>query len=172
VLYMNDLIKEYIPVDQATGALNKKQFTRKLEEEVQRAGEFGTELSLVSIALDKMQDYINRYGHEGLDTIVKQVAKLVRVNVQPYDLIGRMDTNTLNVLLINTTADNAFLWAEKVRKHVASNVIPIGTSSCSVTVSVGVCGLNDGMKKEELMAGTSQVLLKAMESGGNLVRVF
>jgi len=39
-------------------------------------------------------------------------------------------------------------------------------------VSAGVCGLSDGMETGELVAGTAQVLGKAMEHGGNLVRVY
>ncbi|MEK7251301.1 MAG: diguanylate cyclase, partial [Bacteroidota bacterium] len=158
--------------DQTTGSLTKKHFDKKLEEEVQRAEDFGAELALVSMAIDGMQDHINRHGKEGFDLILNQVAKLIRVNIQPYDVLGRQDANTLNVLLINTTANDAYLWADKVRGHIASNIISIGGMSCSVTVSAGVCGLNDGMRKEELIAGTSQVLHKAIESGGNLVRVF
>ncbi len=172
VLYMNDLVKEYIAVDQLTGSLNKKHFNKKLEEEVRRAEDFGLELSLVSIAVDNASEHLSRYGKEVFDGILHQVAKLIRMNIQPYDVIGRIDTATLNILLVNTPANAAYLWAEKVRKHIASNIVSIGGTSCSVTVSAGVCGLNDGMKKEELVAGTTQVLNKAIESGGNLVRVF
>lgn len=172
VLYMNDLVKEYIAVDQLTGSLNKKHFNKKLEEEVRRAEDFGTDLALVSIAIDNVQEHINRFGKEGFDSIMNQVAKLVRMNTKPYDVIGRHDANTFSVLLINTTANDAYVWAEKVRRHVASNIISMGAMGCAVTVSAGVCGLNDGMNKEELIAGTSQVLHKAIESGGNLVRVF
>ncbi|MDL1892257.1 diguanylate cyclase [Sphingobacteriales bacterium CHB3] len=172
VLYMNDLVKEFISIDQTTGSLTRNHFNKKLEEEVQRAEDFGTELSMVSIAVDGMQEHLNRHGKDGFEGILNQVAGLVRANVEPYDVIGRMDANTLNVILMNTTANDAYLWAEKVRKHIASNIIVLGGLSCSVTVSVGVCGLNNGMKKEELVAGTSQVLHKAIESGGNLVRVF
>lgn len=172
VLYMNDLAKEFVVTDQLTGMLTRKHFTKKLEEEVVRAEDFETELALASIAIDGMQDHVNRFGKEGFDEIMNQVAKLVRINTQPYDVLGRHDTNTLSVLLINTTANDGYLWAEKMRKHIASNIITINGQSCSVTVSAGVCGLSDGMRKDELISGTSQVLNKAIESGGNLVRVY
>ncbi len=172
VLYMNDLVKEYITTDQASGSLTKKHLGKKLEEEVRRSEDFGTELALVSIAIDGMQEHINRFGKEGFDSIVNQVVKLIRINSHVYDVVGRPEPNTLSVLLINTTANDAYLWAEKMRKHIASNILTLGSQSCSVTVSAGVCGLDTGMGKDELIAGTSQVLNKAIESGGNLVRVF
>jgi PleD family two-component response regulator len=50
-------------------------------------------------------------------------------------------------------------------------VITAGSRSLSVTVSIGICGLMDGMLTEELATGSDKVLVKAMEHGGNLVRV-
>ena len=78
---------------------------------------------------------------------------------------------TLNSL-VNTTASDAYLWAEKIRKMVASHTITLAGRTFSVTISVGVCGLSEGMGSGELMAGTARVLEKAIETGGNLVRVF
>jgi len=172
VLYMNDLVKDFVIVDQLTGSFNKKHFLKKLEEEVQRAEDFGDDLALVSVALDGVQEHINRYGREGLDSIVNTVAKIIRTNIRPYDVVGRQDGDGIGVLLANTAASDAYLWAEKLRKQIASHIITLGNRSFSVTVSAGVCGLGEGMHKDELISGTSQVLNKAMENGGNLVRVF
>jgi hypothetical protein len=55
---------------------------------------------------------------------------------------------------------------------IASHVIEVAGRSFSVTVSVGVCGLIDGMRKDDLLEGTAQVLHTAIENGGNLVRVY
>lgn len=172
VLYMNDVMKDHVTVDETSGALNKKHFMKKLEEEILRAEDFGSELALVSLAIDNMQEHANRYGKDGFESILAQVAKLVRINTQPYDVIGRYETNGLHILLVNTTANNAYVWAEKVRKHIASNVIELGRVSCSVTVSEGVSGLTHGMKRDDLIASCARVLTKAIESGGNLVRYY
>ncbi|MBI4535866.1 MAG: sensor domain-containing diguanylate cyclase, partial [Ignavibacteriae bacterium] len=172
VLYMNDLVKDFVIVDHLTGSFTKKHFMKKLEEEVQRAEDFGTELALASIAIDDKQQLIDRYGKEGFDSLLGHVTKILRANLRPYDLIGRQDEDRIGVLLVNTPANEGYLWAEKLRKQIASHVITLNGRSFSVTVCVGVCGLMEGMHKEELLAGTSQVLHKAIESGGNLVRVF
>jgi PleD family two-component response regulator len=85
--------------------------------------------------------------------------------------MGRQSENRLGLLLIHTTASDAYLWAEKMRKQIAGQVITAGSRSLSVTVSIGICGLMDGMLTEELATGSDKVLVKAMEHGGNLVRV-
>jgi diguanylate cyclase (GGDEF)-like protein len=172
VLYLNDLIREHVPVDQLTGSLTRKHFLKKLEEEVQRAEDFNAELSFVSFAVDGMSGHRERYGSDGTDMIVNNVARLIRSNLHVYDVLGRQGDDTLGVLLINTPASDGYLWAEKIRKMIASHVITIGPRSLSVTVSAGVCGLTAGMRTDELVAGTTQVLGKAIEHGGNLVRIY
>jgi diguanylate cyclase (GGDEF)-like protein len=104
--------------------------------------------------------------------VLNQVAKIIRSAIRSYDIVGRLEDDRLAVILVNTTASDGYLWAEKMRKQVASHIISAEGRTFSVTISAGVCGLTDGMHKEEILQGTSQVLHKAVEGGGNLVRVF
>jgi len=172
VLYMNNLVKDYVAIDQLTGSLTRKHFMKKIEEEVRRSEDNGLELSSVSIAIDGIVEQLNRYGREGCDVILNDTAKILRSSIRAYDVLGRLENDRLGVLLIGTAASDAYVWAEKMRKLISSHVMSVGARSFSVTVSAGVCGLSEGMGTEELVAGTTQVLGKAMEHGGNLVRVY
>jgi diguanylate cyclase (GGDEF)-like protein len=172
IIYLDELVKDYVIVDQLTGSFTRKHFLKTVEEEVRRAEDFGSELALVSLAVDGMEELVQRYSREGFDHVLHEVVSLVRLNIRSYDIIGREGPDRIGILLINTAASDAYLWGEKMRKLVAGHVVTLGGKSFSVTVSVGICGLLEGMKKEELLAGTSQVLSKAMEKGGNLVRVY
>jgi diguanylate cyclase (GGDEF)-like protein len=172
VLYLNDILHDMVVVDVATGCATRKHFLSVLEQEVQRAEDFGTDLVYASIALDDATTHQNRYGREGVDGIIAQVARMVRAHTRPYDCVGMVDGDRFGVLLVNTPASEGYLWAEKVRKHIAGQVITVRSTSLSVTVSAGVCGHAEGMTGEQLMAGTSAVLHRAMEDGGNLVRVY
>jgi len=171
VLYMNDLVKDFVIVDQLTGSFNGKHFLKKLDEEIRRAEDFGQELALASLVIDNPQEMTKRYGGEGFDSMLNQIARIVRGSIRPYDVLGRQDPHGVGVLMINTAASEAYLWAEKIRKQIASHVITIDGKSLSVTVSVGVCGLTEGMQRDDMVAGTSRLLTKAIEDGGNLERV-
>jgi diguanylate cyclase (GGDEF)-like protein len=172
VLYMNDLVREYVVVDHHTGSITRRHFLRLIEDEVRRAEDFNTELALVTIAVDGMAEHIQRYGKDCVDPILNEVTKVIRGNIRPYDAVGRHDQDRLGVLLVNMAASDAYLWAEKLRKLMASHVMMLGGKSFSATISVGVCGLSEGMQPEELLSGTFRVLEKAVEGGGNLVRVY
>ncbi len=171
-VYLNGVIKEHVPIDHGTGALTTKHFQRRLSEEVQRATELGAELSLVSIALDHPDEQLQRYGSGAIEAMIGAVSGIVRSNLRSYDVVGREAESRLNILLIGTPASDAYLWAEKVRKQVAGQVVVSGTRSFSTTISIGICGLLDGMLVDDLAEGTRHVLSKALEHGGNLVRVY
>lgn len=172
IFSLNDVINNYVLVDETTGVSTRKYFMERVQDEVQRANDFGTEVSVVMISIDSINEHMNRYGKEGFDFVLQNVGRMIKTSIRPYDLVGRFDFNRFGVLLASTTANEANLWAEKLRKNIASNVINIDQKSFSVTVSVGVCGSVSNTSDIELIENASQVLKKAVEAGGNIVRVF
>jgi diguanylate cyclase (GGDEF)-like protein len=172
VLYMNDLVREYVVVDHHTGSMTRRHFLKRIDDEVLRADDFNTELALVTVAVDGLTDHVQRYGKDTADAILNEITKVIRGNIRMYDAVGRHDQDRLGVLLVNMPASDAYLLGEKLRKLVASHVMLLGGKSFSVTISVGVCGLSEGMKSEDLITGAFRVLEKAVEGGGNLVRVY
>lgn len=172
ILYLNDVIKEYVVVDDTTGAFTKKFFLKKLQEELARADDYGSELTLLLSSVDHPHKIIDRYGQEGFDTVLQDVVKILKAGSRQYDCVGRYDYNRFCVLLVNTAANDAYIWGEKMRKTIASHIIGVGGKSFSVTVSIGICGALEGMKPEELLNHATTALHKGMESGGNSVRVY
>ena len=172
IYYMQDIINEYVIVDSVTGAYSKKFFLQRIEEELLRADESGIDLSMLLITVDKAHDIADRYGATGFERVMLTLAKAIRASVRSYDIVGRYDYNRFSVVLIDTPANDAYLWAEKIRKNVAAYVMNLDGKSFSVTISTGVCGALEGMRKEEFVGNTLAVLNKAVDAGGNVVRVF
>jgi diguanylate cyclase (GGDEF)-like protein len=172
ILSLQEVVKEYVIIDELTGLHTKKYLLQKIAEENQRADDFGTDLSLVLFCVDSKNDLVERYGNEGFNFILYTVGRMVQRSIRPYDVLGRFDANRFGALLVNTAANDAYLWAEKIRKAIASTVITFQDKSFSVTLSAGVCGAVEGTTNEDLVANAIHVLNKGTESGGNLVRVF
>ncbi len=170
--FMNEVVKEYLAVDHLTGLMTKKFFLRRIDEEVQRAEDMNGELAYVEMTVDGLDEHVRRYGREVVDAITREVTSLVKAQVRMYDAVGLQEHQTLGIILAHMTASNAYLWAEKARKSIASHVISYGTKNFSVTVSVGVCGLSEGMRSRELIANAGQVHAKVATAGGNGVRVY
>ena len=172
ILSLTEVMNNYISLDETTGVSTRKSFMGRLHEEVQRASDFSNDLSLVMVSIDRMDDHIARYGREAFDFILQNVGRMVKVSIRPYDVVGRFDFNCFVILLVNTTSNEASLWAEKIRKNVASNILNIDNKSFSVTISVGVAGAINEASDVDLLENTDRVLQKAIEAGGNIVRVY
>lgn len=172
ILNLTEVMNNFVSLDETTGVLTRKHFMQRLQEEVQRANDFGTDLALAMISIDKMDDQIGRHGRETFDFVLQNISRMVKSSIRSYNIIGRYDFNCFIVLLINTTSNEASLWAEKIRKNVASNIINIDNKSFSVTISIGIAGAIEEVSDIELLENTNRVLLKAIDAGGNIVRVY
>jgi len=169
---LNEVVNNYVLMDETTGVATRKYFMERLHQEVQRGTDYETEVTVVMFSVDSMQELLARLGKDGFDFVLQNVGRLVKSFIRSYDLIGRFDFNRFAVLLVNTSPNEAYVWAEKVRKNIASNVINIDQKSFSVTVSIGVCGTLSAMSDVELVEKAGHVLSKAIEAGGNVVRVY
>jgi diguanylate cyclase (GGDEF)-like protein len=172
ILSLTDAVNNYVLMDEATGVATRRYFISRVQDEVQRANDFGTDLTVVMISIDSMNEHMQRYGKDGFDFVLQNVGRMIKSSIRSYDLVGRYDFNRFAVLLVSTPANEANLWAEKLRKNIASNIINVDQKSFSVTVSIGVCGAVSQTSDIELLENASQTLKKAIEAGGNIVRVF
>jgi len=172
ILNLTDVVNNFVLMDETTGVATRSYFVGRVQEEVHRANDFGTELTLVMLSIDSMNEHLHRYGKEGFDFVLQNIGRMIKSSVRPYDLVGRYDFNRFAVLLVSTPAKEANLWSEKLRKNIASNIINVDQKSFSVTVSIGVCGAVSQTSDIELLENASQTLKKAVEAGGNIVRVF
>jgi diguanylate cyclase (GGDEF)-like protein len=172
IMSLSEVVNNYVSMDETTGVASRKYFMTRMNEEVQRANDFSTQVSLVMVSIDSMNDLLGRYGKDGFDFALQNIGHIIKSFIRPYDLVGRYDFNQFAVLLIQTTANEAYLWAEKLRKNIASNIINIDQKSFSVTISIGVCGAAGETGDVELLGNSTQVLRKAVEAGGNMVRVY
>ncbi len=172
ILYMSELVDKYVIIDDTTGLLKKSYFEQRLKEEIRRADYFGHDLTYSVFSIDNMQQLIDRHGKEGLDNAIYSFGQFLKNSVRQYDLLGRLDYNKFGVVLLNTTANEGYLWAEKVRKNFASQVITVNDKTTSITVSSGVCGITEDMQFVELSQHAVAALQKAIENGGNIVRVY
>jgi diguanylate cyclase (GGDEF)-like protein len=172
ILYMSELVEKYVIIDDATGLLKRNYFDQRLKDEIRRADDFGNDLTYILFSLDNVQQLIDRFGKEGCDSALYAFSKFIKNAVRPYDILGRLDYNRFGVLLLNTVANEGYLWAEKIRKSFAGQVLTLNDKTTSITISSGVCGLTEAMQFAELSQHAVSALQKAVEGGGNIVRVY
>jgi diguanylate cyclase (GGDEF)-like protein len=168
----NEIIKEFVIVDESSGTASKKYLMQQLSRELQRADDDGSDISFLLFAISSLADITARYGKAGADAAVARVASILRSSIRGYDTIGRFDQSMFGVILVKTPSKDAYLWAEKLRSAIGSSVVTFEQKTFSASVTVGICGATEGMDVGECVLNAGQVLEKAKEDGGNIVRVF
>ncbi|TMK79167.1 MAG: diguanylate cyclase [Actinobacteria bacterium] len=159
-------------VDPKTGLFNARHFGLALSEEIMRAQRFERPLSLIMADLDLLRDINNSYGHLAGDAVLQGIAEVFRTHLRHYDVPARFGGEEFSILLPETSAEEAFEIAERIRKAVADRAFDVETSSQPIraTVSIGVaCYPRDGQDANELIHQADLAVYRAKLQGRNRV---
>jgi GGDEF domain-containing protein/putative methionine-R-sulfoxide reductase with GAF domain len=146
-------------------------FMQRLSEEYYRGKVSGEQSVFLSVAFDGIDSLLQKYGDDGLDVALASLAKLLRGGLLPFDVIGLLDRARFGLLLIRTSAEDAYLRGEKLRKSVAAHVVVYSGMSFSVTVSIAGCTFSSAMQIDDILSICQQAMDRAIADGGNCVKV-
>jgi two-component system, cell cycle response regulator len=161
---MIDAQKQLIRVasfDSLTNLRNRRVFFEALEEE-----EKSTAVSSVLVLdIDYFKQVNDRYGHDGGDMVLKEVAKRLQRVDPKFARIGGEEF----ALLVKGPIEQAAVIAETVRREIA--VLPIKLPSCemSTSISVGVAQRMPGTLMNDVMKDADVALYAAKSGGRNRV---
>jgi diguanylate cyclase (GGDEF)-like protein len=172
ILALSEIVHDRALTDILTGILNKRGFDDRLGQELSRAKEFDEPLSVILFEIDDIVQFAERFNQEDLDTIVLALTGVLQYLKQPYDVLARVAEYTFAVLLIKMTDEEAYLWSEKVRQKIVSEVIALGRKSFSITTSIGLAGARRNSTTDDILTCAKMALDKAKERGGNEVIVY
>ncbi|HSS81048.1 MAG TPA: diguanylate cyclase [Gaiellaceae bacterium] len=165
-------LQEEARVDPKTGLFNARHFALALNEELLRAERFERPLSLVMADLDLLRDINNTYGHLAGDAVLQGIAEVFRSHLRHYDVPARFGGEEFAILLPETTPEQAFEIAERIRRTVAASTFDVETSSEPIraTVSIGVAAFpRDGADANELIHQADLAVYRAKLQGRNRV---
>lgn len=160
-------------LDPMTGVGNRRRFTEALDDEWDRAARARSSLAVLMIDVDYFKTYNDTYGHDAGDQCLQRVARALRVSLpRASDVVARYGGEEFVVLLPNTTAERAYLVAQRLRHAVEQ--LQIGHRSSPhtvVTVSIGVdaAAPSHGDEHRTLMASADRALYAAKTAGRNRV---
>ncbi len=161
-------------VDQLTGVLNRQTVLADLEKEIDRAGRFGHQLSVVMVDIDHFKRLNDSHGHAAGDVMLRQIAEILRTNLRSIDVVGRYGGEEFLVVLPETDVDAAASLAEKLRRLVGRHEIVVHDGFvATATLSAGVAGGFGGhLELEALVRDADNAMYSAKALGRDQVYVF
>ncbi len=170
--------KDLATLDPLTGLYNHRYFHEQLSEEVYRCERYRRSLSLIMLNIDKFSDYNQAHGYAAGDSVLRQMAKLIKDNVRQTDLVARYGLDEFSVILPETKLKEACVVAEKIREKIGLAVFTENEARRSslgmsrLTVSIGIAEHKIGWTEEELVRNAAVALQEAHQKGRNRVSLF
>ena len=163
-------LEEEARVDSKTGLFNARHFAAELRDELARAERFDRPMSVIMVDLDLLREINNTYGHLAGDAVLRGIAETFRGVLRDYDVPSRFGGEEFAILLPETTPEEAFEIAERIRRTVAATAFEVETSSEPIraTISLGVAGYpKDGTDVNELIHQADLAVYRAKLQGRN-----
>ena len=156
--------------DPLTGVLTRRSFFEASEKEWHRSKRLHLPLSCVMVDIDFFKRINDIHGHPAGDTVIKSVAGLLAAGCRRSDSICRYGGEEFCVMLPETGEGNSAIWAERVCKRIATNVMSVDGKEIRVTASFGVAQRHDDTQTiGALVDQADQALLCAKQTGRNRV---
>ncbi len=156
-------------VDDLTGQLNRRGFFERAEQECLRAERHALALTVLMIDIDHFKRINDAHGHAAGDAVLVAIAAELRRQCRETDIVGRLGGEEFVVLLPETDASGAGIFAERLRRAVAA--LPRLPSGLTSTISIGLAGRRPGESVADLMIRADAGLYNAKRSGRNQVAV-
>jgi diguanylate cyclase (GGDEF)-like protein/PAS domain S-box-containing protein len=150
--------------DPITGLANYRAFHERLLAEVERSSRHGRALSVAVIDLDHFKRVNDTHGHQTGDRVLAEVARRLADAVRGGELMARIGGEEFAWLMPEATQDGAYGAAERVRQAIHETAFD---TAGTLSISVGVCSIEQAQTAEELVGCADQALYWAKQGGRN-----
>ncbi|MDY6890760.1 MAG: diguanylate cyclase [Pseudomonadota bacterium] len=154
--------------DKLSGLANRGYWEECLRQEYERFRRTQVPSSLVMMDVDHFKAINDSHGHQAGDEVIRALSALLRRHARATDTPGRYGGEEFGVLLINTSASNAMVFAERVRGAVETLEVRHGPNRIRFTISLGIAQLGHQHRShEEWMRDADDALYYSKEHGRN-----
>jgi len=159
--------------DGLTRIHNRRAFDERLVEELKRHQRYSSHLSLLMLDLDHFKQINDQHGHQAGDSVLREIGRVLQDALRSTDFGARYGGEEFVVILPQTSEDQAWILAERLRRSIASVQFAFAGREFQVTTSIGVATLKPGAlnKRMDLLRQADQALYQAKSSGRNMVCV-
>ncbi len=128
-------------------------------------------LSFLFFDIDNFKNINDTLGHAVGDTVLREVAKVIVVNVREGDTVARWGGEEIVASLLGATEKDAKEKAESIRRSV-EEIKFSEAPDLKVTISIGVASNFKGATCESLVKNADLALYRAKRTGKNKVVAF
>ncbi|HET7755620.1 MAG TPA: EAL domain-containing protein [Steroidobacteraceae bacterium] len=159
--------------DALTGLVNRREFERRLEEAIESGHRGDGQHVLCYLDLDRFKLVNDTSGHLAGDSMLREVAKLLRDAVRDSDTVARLGGDEFGTLLIGCPLEKARQIADDLCRSVSDYRFVWKDRIFNIGVSVGLVEISrESGTLEELLAAADTACYVAKKQGSGRVAVY
>jgi diguanylate cyclase (GGDEF)-like protein/PAS domain S-box-containing protein len=159
--------------DALTGLVNRREFERRLDEAAEAARRGEASHMLCYLDLDRFKIVNDTSGHLAGDSMLREVAKLLREAVRDSDTVARLGGDEFGMLLVGCPLDKARQIADDVCRSIAAYRFAWHDRIFNIGVSIGLIEIGrEAGTVEQLLAAADSACYTAKKEGAGRVSVY
>ena len=166
---LNKELKVKAQEDSLTGLFNRRHLEERLAEVYALARRTRQPLSIVIADLDHFKQVNDCFSHAAGDRVLRGIARLFRRHCRESDLVARYGGEEFVLVLPNTTAMQARVVCENIRRAVAAHSWHHISEGLRVTMSFGISDDLSLGSHERMLTQADRYLYEAKNHGRNRV---
>jgi diguanylate cyclase (GGDEF)-like protein len=153
-----DELRELARLDDLTGALNRRAFFERLDDELERGLRTAAPVTLVLCDLDGFKAVNDAHGHPAGDAALRAFAGMLDANLRSSDSVGRIGGDEFALILVGADAVDEEGILGRLTSTLAARADEVG----GVQASFGTARApDDGATRDALVAAADRRLYEA-----------
>ena len=159
--------------DALTGLINRREFERRLEEAMDTAHAEDVVHILFYMDLDRFKAVNDSCGHTAGDSMLREVAGLIKEQVRDSDYVGRLGGDEFGTILIGCPIDKARQIAADICDAVANYRFVWQDKIFNIGISIGVVEITHASGSlQDLISAADSACYVAKQRGRGQVHVY
>jgi two-component system, cell cycle response regulator len=160
--------------DFLTNLLNRSEILAALERELSRSGREAKPAAIISADIDHFKRVNDSLGHAAGDEVLKEIARRLKADLRPYDVVGRYGGEEFLLILPGCDLAAGTRRADHIRNLIGKTQIwtPSGTTPATISMGVTVTTSSPEQSVADILHQADVALYSAKKNGRNRVEVY
>lgn len=159
--------------DSLTGALSRREFLARAEEEFIRAKRFERPFTCGIIDLDAFKSINDHFGHLAGDKVLAEFAQIASNNIRQQDFIGRLGGDEFGIAFVEATSKDAQVILQRIHEQWdKANLSSDDGIRLTISFSAGISSThNTDQTLTDCIRRTDKALYEAKQRGKNRMEI-